>query len=175
MTLRKPLTADEDNVDPHVREVRMEEIATEENMWAAYKRVRRNRGAPGPDGKTVEEVGLELKEQMPSLLAELQGGLYRPGAVRGVSIPKPGGGERDLGIPNVLDRMVQQALLQAMTPVFDPEFSDSSHGFRPNRSAHGAAKQVQRTVRQGYRHAIDMDLSKFFDRVQHRLGSMPQD
>ena len=167
MTLRKPLTADEDNVDPHVREVRMEEIATEENMWAAYKRVRRNRGAPGPDGKTVEEVGLELKEQMPSLLAELQGGLYRPGAVRGVSIPKPGGGERDLGIPNVLDRMVQQALLQAMTPVFDPEFSDSSHGFRPGRTAHGALQQVRTSLREGMDWVVNVDLRKFFDRVNH--------
>ena len=94
-------------------------------------------------------------------------GTYQPGPARRKSIPKPDGGTRDLGIPNVIDRVIQQALLQVLTPIFDPEFSESSFGFRPGRSAHDAAKQVQSHIRAGYRHGVDMDLSKFFDRVQH--------
>ena len=103
----------------------------------------------------------------PAIRQQLLDGTYRPEPVRRKAIAKPDGGERLLGIPNVLDRLIQQAILQVLTPVFDPTFSESSYGFRPGRSAHGAAKQVQRTIRRGYRFVVDMDLSKFFDRVQH--------
>ncbi|GAG06738.1 unnamed protein product, partial [marine sediment metagenome] len=145
----------------------MEAVTDPDNMSQAWKNVRANRGAAGPDGITLTEFPKWLRPRWPEIKQQLLDGAYRPQPVRRVTIDKPDGGKRQLGIPNVLDRLIQQAIVQVLTPLFDPKFSDSSHGFRPNRSAHGAAKQVQRTIRQGYRHAIDMDLSKFFDRVQH--------
>jgi RNA-directed DNA polymerase len=108
-----------------------------------------------------------VRPRWPTIRQQLLDGTYRPEPVRRKTIAKPDGGERLLGIPNVLDRLIQQAILQVLTPVFDPGFSESSYGFRPGRSAHGAAKQVQRTIRRGYRFVVDMDLSKFFDRCQH--------
>ena len=137
---------------------------------AAWKQVRANRGAPGPDGITLAEFPDWLRPRWPAIRQQLLDGTYRPEPVRRKTIAKPDGGERLLGIPNVLDRLIQQAILQVLTPVFDPRFSESSYGFRPGRSAHGAAKQVQRTIRRGYRFAVDMDLSKFFDRVQHDVS-----
>ena len=133
----------------------------------AWKNVRANRGAPGPDGITLVEFPAWYRANWPKLRQQLLDGTYWPEPVRRVTIEKPDGGHRLLGIPNLFERMIQQAIVQVLTPVFDPGFSESSHGFRPKRSAHGAAKQVQRTIRRGYRFAIDMDLSKFFDRCAH--------
>lgn len=145
----------------------MEKIVDTDNMMAAWINVRRNAGAPGPDGITVGDFPEWLAPRWPEIRQQLLEGTYRPAAARRKSIPKPDGSERQLGIPNVLDRLIQQAILQILTPIFDPDFSESSFGFRPQRSAHGAIKQIQRTIREGYRHCVDMDLSKFFDRVQH--------
>jgi RNA-directed DNA polymerase len=145
----------------------MERIVDQANFEAAWKQVRANRGAPGPDGVTLGEFSETFRHQWPALRRQLLDGTYHPGPARRKSIPKPDGSQRNLGIPNVIDRLVQQAILQVLTPIFDPDFSASSFGFRPGRSAHEAAKQVQTYIRAGYRHCVDMDLSKFFDRVQH--------
>jgi RNA-directed DNA polymerase len=148
-------------------EMTIEAIVDPANMERAWKQVRANRGAPGPDGITLAEFSDWLAPQWATIRKSLLDGSYQPAPVRRKSIAKPDGGTRELGIPNVLDRVIQQAVQQVLTPNFDPSFSDSSYGFRPRRSAHGAAKQVQRTIRKGYRFVVDMDLSKFFDRVQH--------
>lgn len=145
----------------------MEAVVDSTNMERAWKQVRANRGAPGPDGITLATFPEWVRPRWPAIQQQLLDGTYRPEPVRRKVIAKPDGGERLLGIPNVLDRLIQQAILQVLTPVFDPGFSASSYGFRPGRSAHGAAKQVQRIIRRGYRFAVDMDLSKFFDRCQH--------
>jgi len=145
----------------------MELIVDRVNMERAWKRVRSNRGAAGPDGMTMAEYPDWCREHWETIRQQLLDGTYRPQPVRRVAIPKPGGGERLLGIPNVQDRVIQQAIGQVLTPMFDPGFSESSFGFRPRRSAHGAIKQIQRTIKQGYRYVVDVDLSKFFDRVQH--------
>jgi RNA-directed DNA polymerase len=145
----------------------MEAVVDPANLERAWKQVRANRGAPGPDGVTLAEFPEWVRPRWPMIRQQLLDGAYRPEPVRRKTIAKPDGGERLLGIPNVLDRLIQQAILQVLTPVFDPGFSESSHGFRPGRSAHGAARQVQRTIRRGYRYVVDMDLSKFFDRCQH--------
>jgi RNA-directed DNA polymerase len=145
----------------------MEVAVSRFNMERAWAQVRGNRGAPGSDGVTVDDFPEWVRPRWENVRRQLLDGTYRPGPVRRVTIAKPDGGERQLGIPNVLDRLIQQAIGQVLTPVFDPEFSESSHGFRPSRSAHGAAKQVQQIIRKGHRFVVDMDLSKFFDRVQH--------
>jgi len=148
-------------------EMMMEAIVDAANMQRAWDQVRGNRGAPGPDGITLTQFPEWLRPQWAAIRQQLLDGSYEPSPVRRKTIDKPDGGQRQLGIPNVLDRLIQQAIQQVLTPVFDPGFSDSSYGFRPHRSAHGAAKQVQRTIRRGRRFVVDMDLSKFFDRVQH--------
>jgi len=145
----------------------MEAVVDDANIELAWKNVRANRGAPGPDGISIAMFPEWLRSRWSDIRQQLLDGAYRPSPVRRKTIDKPDGGERQLGIPNVLDRLIQQAIVQVLTPVFDPGFSESSHGFRPKRSAHGAAKQVQRTIRRGHRFAVDMDLSKFFDRVPH--------
>ncbi len=145
----------------------MELVVSTDNLDRAWRQVKRNRGAPGPDGVTIRQFEDWVSANWPSVRQRLLDGTYRPQPVRRKTIPKDGGGERQLGIPNVLDRLIQQAISQVLTPIFDPYFSDSSFGFRPNRSAHGAAKQVQQIIRQGHTHCVDVDLSKFFDRVQH--------
>lgn len=145
----------------------MESIVDPDNLETAWRNVKGNHGAPGPDGVTIEAFPETVHEQWPTIRQQLLEGTYRPGAARRKSIPKPDGSERHLGIPNVMDRLIQQAILQILTPIFDPGFSESSYGFRPKRSAHGAVKQIQATIRSGYRHCVDMDLSKFFDKVQH--------
>ena len=145
----------------------MEQIVESRNMQQAWQNVKANRGAPGPDGNTLEEFEATFREQWPSVRQQLLNGTYEPSAARRKSIPKPDGTERHLGIPNVQDRVIQQAILQVLTPIFDPGFSESSFGFRPKRSARGAAQQVQRHIRAGYRECVDMDLAKFFDKVQH--------
>lgn len=139
------------------------------NMRTAYKRVVQNKGAPGVDGVSVEQLREHLWERWETVKEELQTGTYKPEPVKRVEIPKPGGGVRLLGIPTVMDRLIQQALLQVMTPIFDPYFSPNSYGFRPGKRAHDAIKQAQKYIREGYRWAVDMDLEKFFDRVNHDI------
>ena len=145
----------------------MERIVAPANMEQAWQNVKANRGAPGADGVTLEQFAETIATDWPAVKQQLLEGTYRPGPARRKSIPKPDGSLRHLGIPNVVDRVIQQAVLQILTPIFDPHFSESSYGFRPKRSAHGAIKQIQTTIGSGYRHCVDMDLSKFFDRVQH--------
>jgi RNA-directed DNA polymerase len=145
----------------------MERIVAWDNMLKAWKKVRANGGAPGPDRVTINELPDYFYQHWPRIRRQLLEGTYDPGTARRKTIPKQDGGERNLAIPNVIERLIQQAILQVLTPIFDPDFSESSFGYRPNRSAHGAIKQIQHTIRQGYRHCVDMDLSKFFDRAQH--------
>ena len=145
----------------------MERIVDRANLETAWKQVWANHGAPGPDGITLDEFPKIFRQQWPALRRQLLEGAYHPGPARRKSIPKPDGSQRHLGIPNVIDRLVQQAILQVLTPIFDPDFSASSFGFRPGRSAQQATQQGQAHIRAGYRHCVDMDLSKFFDRVQH--------
>jgi RNA-directed DNA polymerase len=142
---------------------------TRENMVAAWKRVKANKGSAGVDGRTVQETGEYLKTAWAGIREKLLDGSYRPDPVRCVGIPKPGGGTRELGIPTVVDRLIQQALLQVLQPLIDPTFSEHSHGFRPGRSAHGAVMQAQQYVQAGYRIVVDVDLEKFFDRVNHDI------
>ncbi len=145
----------------------MERVVDPANMEAAWKNVKANRGAPGPDGITIAKFPEWLRPRWETIRQQLLDGTYRPQPVRRKAIDKPDGGQRLLGIPNIVERLIQQAIVQVLTPIFDPSFSESSFGFRPKRSGHGAAKQVQRIIRRGYRYAADIDLSKFFDRVQH--------
>lgn len=148
----------------------MEAVLTRENMLQALKRVKANKGSAGIDRMTTEMLNTYLMEHWTRIKEELLKGKYKPQPVRGVEIPKPGGkGIRKLGIPTVMDRLIQQALLQILTPIFDPEFSEYSFGFRPNRSAHQAVKTARNHVSQGRRWVIDMDLEKFFDKVNHDL------
>jgi RNA-directed DNA polymerase len=140
-----------------------------ENMAAAWRRVKANKGSAGVDGRTVQDTAVYLKTAWPNIRAGLLDGSYRPSAVRRVSIPKPGGGQRELGIPTVVDRLIQQALLQVLQPIIDPGFSEHSHGFRPGRSAHGAVLKAQQHVQAGYEIVVDVDLEKFFDRVNHDI------
>jgi group II intron reverse transcriptase/maturase len=139
------------------------------NLRLAYKRVVQNGGAPGVDGVTVAQLQAYLKTHWETVKAELLTGTYRPAPVKRVEIPKPGGGVRLLGIPTVMDRFLQQALLQVMNPLFDAHFSWHSYGFRPGKRAHDAVKQAQRYIRDGLRWVVDMDLEKFFDRVNHDM------
>jgi len=145
----------------------MERAVGTANLRAALKRVRKNKGSPGLDGVTVEELPGYLREHWPQLREQLLSGTYRPHPVKRVQIPKPGGGVRQLLIPTVLDRFIQQALLQVLQPRLDPDFSEHSYGFRPGKSAHGAVHQAQRYVQAGRRWVVDVDLEKFFDRVNH--------
>jgi RNA-directed DNA polymerase len=146
----------------------MEQVLSSENLHRAWSQVKSNRGAPGIDGMALEDFPAYARQHWDKTRQSLQDGSYQPSPVRRVIIPKPGGkGERLLGVPTVLDRVIQQAILQVFTPIFDPEFSESSYGCRPKRSAHGAIKQVKEYVKQGYRGVVDLDLEKFFDNVNH--------
>src|SRR6476619_2454296 len=145
----------------------MEAICDPENIEAALRAVARNKGAPGVDGITVRQLPGILKARWPEIENQLLQGRYQPQPVRRVQIPKPAGGTRDLGIPTVIDRVIQQAVLQQLQPLWDPTFSEHSYGFRPGRSAHQAVAQAQAYVSQGYRIVVDIDLAKFFDRVNH--------
>jgi RNA-directed DNA polymerase len=148
----------------------MEEICEPLNLYRAYGRVVGNKGAAGCDGMQVKELAAWIKDHKVSLINSLLNGTYQPKPVRGVEIPKPGNkGVRQLGIPNVVDRFVQQAILQVLEPIYDPTFSESSYGFRPKRSAHQALKQAQAYVQAGYEIVVDIDLEKFFDRVNHDI------
>lgn len=137
------------------------------NLQAALKRVRQNKGSPGIDGMTVDELGDYLRAHWPEIREALQSERYRPQPVKRQLIPKPGGGERELGIPTVLDRFIQQALLQVLQPIIDPTFSAQSYGFRPGRNAHQAVVQARGYIREGRGWVVDVDLEKFFDRVNH--------
>ena len=140
---------------------------TRENLVRAWKRVKANQGSAGVDGWSVQETGEYLKRHWPQLKAELLNETYRPSRIRRVEIPKSGGGMRELGIPTVLDRLIQQALLQVLQPLIDPSFSEHSYGFRPGRRAHDAILRAQAHVQAGYQVVVDIDLEKFFDRVNH--------
>jgi group II intron reverse transcriptase/maturase len=134
----------------------------------ALKKVARNKGAPGPDGQTIGELQAQWTDLRPRLQAALLEGGYRPGEIRRVGIPKPGGGERELGIPNVVDRVVQEALRAVLEPLWEPTFHPSSHGFRPSRSPHTAIAEAKTHLEAGYEWVVDIDLEKFFDRVNHQ-------
>lgn len=145
----------------------MEAVVERSNLWSAYQKVVRNGGAAGVDGLPVDALKDWLKVHWPRVKAALLEGRYLPAAVRAVNIPKPSGGERTLGIPTVLDRLIQQALLQILQPIVEPTFSESSYGFRPGRNAHQAVRAIQRYVQEGRTWVVDIDLEKFFDRVNH--------
>ena len=145
----------------------MEEIVERENLKDALRRVKANKGSPGIDGMTVDQLDDYLKQYWPAIREQLLSGTYRPKPVKRVEIPKPDGGVRKLGVPPVLDRFIQQAVMQVLQPQWDPTFSDHSYGFRPKRSAHQAVAQAQRYIAEGYGWVIDLDLEKFFDRVNH--------
>ena len=145
----------------------MERVLSRPNLLAALKRVRKNKGSAGVDGMTVDELPDWLRAHWSRIREDLLAGTYRPQPVQRQLIPKTGGGERALGIPTVLDRLIQQALLQVLQPQFDPTFSKHSHGFRPGRRAHDAVREAQRYVQAGRRWVVDVDLKSFFDRVNH--------
>jgi RNA-directed DNA polymerase len=145
----------------------MEEVCDRENLVRAWQRVRGNKGAPGVDGMTIDDAKSFLREHWPAIRSQLLSGTYRPQPVRRVEIPKPDGGVRMLGVPCVVDRLIQQALLQVLQKRWDPTFSEHSYGFRPGRSAHQAVVQAQRYIAEGCNVVVDLDLEKFFDRVNH--------
>jgi RNA-directed DNA polymerase len=145
----------------------MEEVVQSENAKRALKKVLQNKGAPGVDGMTVDKLPAHLKQHWTTIRLQLLSGTYAPNAVKRVDIPKPGGGVRQLGIPTALDRFIQQAMLQILQKNWDETFSDCSFGFRPGRSAHQAVEQAQKYVGSGLRYVVDIDLEKFFDRVNH--------
>jgi RNA-directed DNA polymerase len=145
----------------------MEEVCERENCKQALARVKSNKGSPGVDGMTVEQLPGYLKEHWPAIREQMLSGTYKPRPVRRVEIPKPEGGMRELGIPTVLDRFIQQAVMQLMQRRWDGTFSDHSYGFRPGRSAHQAVEKAQEYLAEGYRWVVDLDLEKFFDRVNH--------
>lgn len=154
---------------PALHEDLMDAVLLPANLHQAWRRVKSNRGAPGIDGLRIEDFPAYARDQWPAIRQSLSEGRYQPQPMRRVTIPKPDGGERALGIPTVVDRVIQQAIAQVMTPIFDPAFSESSYGFRPKRSAHGALKQVKADIQAGYRIAVDLDLAKFFDNVDHDI------
>jgi group II intron reverse transcriptase/maturase len=144
-----------------------EVFLSRDNLARALRRVEQNGGAPGPDGMTVEALRPHLKTAWPEIRQQLDDGTYRPSPVRRVTIPKPGGGVRELGVPTVVDRFLQQALSQVLSPIFEPSFSDRSFGFRPGRSAHQAVNAARRAIEEGETWVVDVDLDRFFDRVSH--------
>ena len=144
-------------------------VLARENLLRAMKQVRANKGAAGVDGLDIDQTARMLRTEWPAIRDSLLRGTYRPSPVRRVMIPKPGGGERELGIPTVQDRLIQQALLQVLQPILDPTFSKHSYGFRPGRSAHDAVLATQSFVQSGRRVVVDVDLEKFFDRVDHDI------
>ena len=148
----------------------LEQILSKANLIKAWEKVKANGGVAGVDGVTIEELPEFVKMHWPRIKQELLQQTYQPAAVKRVEIPKPnGGGKRKLGIPIVLERVICQSILQALQPIFDPDFSNSSHGFRPKRSCHGAIKEVRSIINAGYGYAIDIDLEKFFDNVNHDI------
>src|SRR6202140_3271350 len=161
------LMAKRGNENPADTERVMEEVCERENCKQALRRVQANRGSSGVDGMNVGELADYLGQHWPAIREQLLSGTYRPQPVKRVEIPKPDGGVRKLGIPALLDRFIQQAVLQVLQGRWDRTFSDHSYGFRPGRSAHQAVVQAQAYVIDGYRYVVDIDLAKFFDRVNH--------
>ena len=161
-------TAREEQTNPSTTQL-MEAVVERSPMIKALRQVERNRGSAGVDEMTVGELGEYLKEHWPKIKEKLLEGSYQPVAVRRIEIAKPSGGMRQLGIPTVVDRLLQQALNQVLSPIFDPNFSQSSYGFRPGRSAHQAVRKAQAYVGSGKRWLVDIDLEKFFDRVNHDI------
>lgn len=147
----------------------MEKICDRTNLNLAYRKVKRNHGAPGIDGMNIEQLGPWIREHKEELIQSLLKGTYEPKPVKGVEIPKPGGGMRQLGIPTVIDRLIQQAILQILQPIYEPTFSESSYGFRPKRSAHQALQKASEYVKDERTVVVDLDLEKFFDRVNHDI------
>jgi len=153
--------------NPAIIESLMEEVCERENCKRALKRVKANEGSPGVDGMTVQELPGFLQQHWPAIREQLLSGTYKPQPVKRVEIPKPDGGVRKLGIPTVLDRFIQQAVMQVLQGRWDRTFSEHSYGFRPGRSAHQAVEAAQQHIAAGYRWVVDLDLEKFFDRVSH--------
>ena len=147
----------------------LEKVLDRDNLNRAYKRVKANKGAAGIDGMSVEEALPWLKENGNALIESIRNGQYRPSPVRRVEIPKPDGGKRKLGIPTVIDRIIQQAIAQVLIPIYEPKFSDGSFGYRPNRSAKDAIERVRKYAEEGYKYAVCLDLSKYFDTLNHDL------
>ncbi|MCA1042625.1 group II intron reverse transcriptase/maturase [Bacillus infantis] len=145
----------------------IDRIVDTENLDLAFKKVKRNKGAAGVDEKDIEATRLYLRENGQEIIQLIREGKYKPQPVRRVEIPKANGGKRQLGIPTVTDRVIQQAVVQRLTPIFERQFSHFSYGFRPNKSAHQAIEQARQYIEEGYNFVVDMDLEKFFDRVQH--------
>jgi RNA-directed DNA polymerase len=166
-----PVTArgDESPTDRPSEEGLMEEVCDRENLERALRRVRANKGNSGIDGVTVGQLPDYLDEHWPAIREQLLSGSYKPQPVKRVEIPKPDGGVRKLGIPTILDRYIQQAVLQVLQGVFDGTFSEHSYGFRPGRSAHQAVRQAQVYITVGYAWVVDIDLERFFDRANHDL------
>src|SRR5712691_5317493 len=152
---------------PAITERLMEEVCERENCKQAMARVRANKGSPGVDGMTVHKLAGHLRQHWPAIREQLLSGTYKPQPVKRVEIPKPDGGVRKLGIPTVLDRFIQQAVMQVLQRRWDRTFSEHSYGFRPKRSAHQAVQAAQQYIAEGYRWVVDLDLEKFFDRVNH--------
>src|SRR5437773_2779202 len=163
----EPLVAKPAPESPALTEQLMEEVCNRENLVRAWKRVRQNKGSPGVDGMTIDDARDYLREHWPSIRSQLLEGTYQPQPVKRVEIPKPDGGIRKLGVPCVVDRLIQQTLLQVLQELWDPTFSRHSYGFRPGRSAHQAIAQAQQYIAAGYSVVVDLDLEKFFDRVNH--------
>ncbi len=163
----EPLVATRIPERPAAEDQLMEEVCNRRNLEKAWKRVRENKGSPGVDGLTIDDTVDYLREHWPTIREQLLTGTYRPQPVKRVDIPKPDGGVRQLGVPCIVDRLIQQAVLQVLQPQWDPTFSEHSFGFRPGRSAHQAVAQAQAYVADGYTYVVDLDLEKFFDRVHH--------
>jgi RNA-directed DNA polymerase len=165
--------SDEPDCPRHITEdtgsTLLQAALTRENLQRAFKRVRANKGAAGVDGLDIDQTARALVHMWPIIRQQILQGTYRPSPVRRVAIPKPDGGERELGIPTVVDRLIQQALLQVLQPILDPTFSEHSYGFRPGRRAHDAVLVAQSYVQSGRRVVVDVDLEKFFDRVSHDI------
>ena len=162
------------NVNPRDRKERtgarlLDRILQRDNLNKAYLQVERNHGAPGIDGMTVEEALPWLKEHKEELLESIRNGSYKPSPVRRKDIPKPDGGTRQLGIPTVIDRVIQQAIAQILIPIYEPQFSDASYGYRPGRNAKQAIRKVKKYAEEGYTHAVQVDLSKYFDTIGHDM------
>jgi RNA-directed DNA polymerase len=161
------LVAKRNEESPAIDEQMIEEVCERENCKQALKRVKANKGSPGADGMTVRQLPAYLKQHWPTIREQLLSGTYKPQPVKRVEIPKPDGGMRKLGIPTVLDRFIQQAVMQVLQRQWDRTFSEHSYGFRPGRSAHQAVGKAQQYIAEGYRWVVDLDLEKFFDRVNH--------
>jgi RNA-directed DNA polymerase len=167
-SVRQAVPKSRNTLDVPLPTMTMEGVANSGNLICAFEEVAQNRGAPGPDGRSINEVRTHLRELLPVLRRALLDGTYRPGRIRRVWIPKAGGGERGLGIPDVMDRWVQQAVHRVLSPHWEPTFHASSHGFRPGRSCHTAIAEAKTYLQNGYEWVVDLDLEKFFDRVHHQ-------